>query len=488
MGRLLRTLILLVGFAPGSAAPVSARAVEDTSYVSALARAQSEFVDELEELAALARRLELLLEADTCYRQILALDVDHSLARKALRYSRRGGAWVQSASYRQPRNFSKDSLEAFAADRDEAVERFKGFVFELNEKHKGAVSLERRERAMLQLLDVLPEDPEVRAALGEGLVDGEWRLLETANARQRRALIPDLARRCVATAPEGSPVDPNGLEQALGLDFRLILETPYIRVAGTGEPEEVRKVLAVSQGAGEFFRSLLDNETLPRVGFSIYLLAHPGEKERFLNAHPRIDPRDRPYLESLESAGIPKTGHTAEWSTTEALRLDRSTRQSIGSMLSDTYKITTDNGWAWEGFGIYLTYQLVGTRLTYYVRPDKYAGDANATALQKALFARLFHPESDWINEARVYFLESGRRPPRLAILTGRKIDSLAAQDLLWSYVVAAYLLEGWPDATPVFLHEIGQGTPTHEAVRKAFEMELPRFETRIERWLDEAR
>jgi hypothetical protein len=488
MRRLPASILCLAVLLALTGSPSAAPQRPETSYVSALSEARSALVGELEGLAAQAKRGRLQLEADLCYRRILVLEPDHGQARKALRYSKRNGEWVQSASYRQPRNFGDDELEAFVTARDAVLEGHKEHVFELGRRYEETTTLEQRERSLLRLLELMPDDAEVRAALGEGWVNGEWRLLETATALERRALIPELAKRCVLTAPPGDEVEPGGLEQAIGLDFALILETPYVRVAGTGDPDEVRNVLAITQGAGEFFRTLLSNQTLPRVGFQIFLLANPGEKRHFLDHHPRVKARDRPYLESLESAGIPGTGQTAEWSTTATLRLDRSTRQTVGAFLTDTYGISTEHGWAWEGIGIYLTYQLTGTRLTYYIRPDRYGGDPNASDVQKQLFARLFQAESEWIDEARLFFVETGHRPPGLASLMGRAVDSMSAQDMLWSYVLAAYLIEGWPDHAPAFLTEIGGGTAPHDAVRRVFGMELPRFQDRLARWVGEAR
>ena len=115
------------------------------------------------------------------------------------------------------------------------------------------------------------------------------------------------------------------------------------------------------------------------------------------------------------------------------------------------------------------------------------AGDANRTEFQKTLFRRMFTPESDWLVEARLHFAE--HRPPSLPILMGRKVDTMSAEDLLWSYVLAAYLVEGAPDRAPAFLAAIGRGRrKPHEATRQVFEMELPRFEKRVVRWLTETR
>ncbi len=484
MQRLFALVALVI--APSLDPPAAAQARE-SDYLESIVAAQSQLIDDLEDLADWCRANKLLLEADVCYRNLLRFDEEHERARASLRYTKRKGEWVQASSYRQPRNYSKEALIPFAAKRLEMMQTYKRAILDLNASHAQNVSLERRERVLLELLDLTPDDPEVRSALGETLIDGEWKLVETKTAFERRAGIPELAQRCIATAPIGKAVPPNGVEQAIGLDWKLILATDYVRVAGTSSPEEVRNVMRVTQGAGEFFRTLLENDTLPGVEFAIFLLSSDAEKRQFLDKHPRVNPRDRPFLESLEGAGIPGSSQTAEWSQGEHLRLDRSTRQTLGKMMSDTYGITVDHGWAWEGFGYYLTYQLTGTRLTFFLSPDRYGSDPNATAEAKQLFTRMLMPECDWLKEARIFFAE--RRPPKLAILMGRKVDTLSAPDVLWSYVLASYLIEGCPEKAPVLLTAIGgEKLLPPDAVRKAFDMELPRFEQRVVRWLDETR
>ena len=39
----------------------------------------------------------------------------------------------------------------------------------------------------------------------------------------------------------------------------------------------------------------------------------------------------------------------------------------------------------------------------------------------------------------------------------GRKVDTMNAGDLLWSYVLAAYLIEGWPERGPRLLQALGK-------------------------------
>ncbi len=430
-------------------------------------------------------REKLFAAADETNRQILELEPNNEAARKALRFRLRKGVWIQSASYRKPKNLRKDALVELETRRGHVLGAYKTRLFELNAEYAEEASLQARERTLQHLLRMLPEDAEVRSALGESKLDGKWVLNETRVALRRRKLIPDLARSCLATAPAGHETEPNRLERALELHWSSIRKTPYLRVAGTGKPEEVVTVLKTTLGAGEFFRSLLGTETLPPVGFAIYLLTNSGEKRQFLDRHPRVRPANREFLESLASAGIPGTSQTAQWSENETKRLDRSVRETIGGMMMQEFNIQVDQGWAWEGVGIYLTYELIGTRLTYYTRQDEYVEDTTTAALQKQLFKRMYSEEADWMDEARIFFAD--RRPPKLTFLMGRKVNAMNMQDRLWSYIFAAYLIEGWPDKAAPFLTAIGEGVHPHVACRSVFGMELGRLEERLIRWLNEA-
>ena len=61
-------------------------------------------------------------------------------------------------------------------------------------------------------------------------------------------------------------------------------------------------------------------------------------------------------------------------------------------------------------------------------------------------------------------------------------------EDLLFGYVLAAYLLEGWPREAPALLAAIGGGAHPIEAFERSLGYSLPEIEARLRRWLDEVR
>ena len=454
------------------------------SYTSRVLEAQDGLVERLVGLANWCASEKLFGAADETYYQILELEPDDASARKALKFRKRKGVWIQSASYRIPKNQKKAAIEELDARREKVLGRYKERIFEINTEYAEEASLQTRERTLLHLVRMMPEDAVVRLAVGETLLDGKWVLVETESTLRRRRVILDLAKACLATAPEGKSVKPNPQERALELHWTLIVSTPYLRVAGTGSEEEVRTVVKSTLAAAEFFRSMLGTETLPPVGFGIYLLADSNDKRQFLDNHPRIRDADRAYFESLLGAGIPGTGKTAEWAETEVARLEHSVRQTVGAMLREDFGLDWNQGWAWEGIATYLTYRIVGTRLIYTAANTRYAVDEEIAKTQARLQKRLLTADSNWIVEAQLFFEE--RSPPKLNFLMGRAVNSMSVQDRLWSYVFSTYLIEGWPDRATKFLTQIGKGVNPHEASRAVFGVELGGLERRVRRWVKE--
>ena len=132
--------------------------------------------------------------------------------------------------------------------------------------------------------------------------------------------------------------------------------------------------------------------------------------------------------------------------------------------------------------GVYLTRELVGTRLTWYVKPSEYLVEEDDNALR----ARMLDTRSNWMNEA-LKVLESEERP-NLALLLGRDVNQLTTEDLLYSYVLCAYLLEAEGDRFPRILTKIGEGSPSVEVLEEVLELSLPKLEERVIRWLKERR
>ena len=75
---------------------------------------------------------------------------------------------------------------------------------------------------------------------------------------------------------------------------------------------------------------------------------------------------------------------------------------------------------------------------------------------------------------------------PRLAFLLGDDVNALSDRDLLHSFVLAAYLLEGRRSEVPELLRLVGAGEHPVHAFESALGAPLPAIEARMRRWLEE--
>ncbi len=452
------------------------------SFAEDRAAAVAALVADLEELADWCNSEKLFLERDRVYELVLEFEPDHAGARKVLKYRRdRDGQWERSDSYREPVNRGKTDLAEVAARRREVGARFSEAIHGLLSEHRDDVARTDVEAAHADVLRVDPDDPATRAARGE-VLDGEaWVLVETARGRTRRVELRTLVQDALNGAPEpkSAPVSP--AERALGVEWSHVVETEDVRALTTGERVEVVRVAQVNHAAGEVFRGVFGAETQLYDDYTIYLLVHGGEKEAFLERHPAVAPEQRESLMALVGSGIPGTANVAQWQDDPAARLDGIVRHTLGGLLRDEYGISIQHGWVWEGVGIYLTWRMLGTRLTWYVQPDDYQLD-DGMSLRPLLHV----PGSNWTNEA--YKLLRSKRRPDLREVLGRTVTELRVQDMLVAYALAAYLLEGRPDEAPELLRRVGEGQEPDVAVREALGLSLDDLPDRLVRWLSERR
>ena len=92
----------------------------------------------------------------------------------------------------------------------------------------------------------------------------------------------------------------------------------------------------------------------------------------------------------------------------------------------------------------------------------------------------------NWLEEGRR--LLSGPNAPHLEFLLGKSVNNMRDEDLLFSYVLAAYLLEGRPKETPTILRRIGAGNHPVKVLEEELGRPLREIEARLLRWLEETR
>ena len=436
----------------------------------------------LDELVDWSTKNKLFAERDKTFEQILEFDPDNSRAHRGLGHSRlRDGTWVPKEGRRESKNYNPSALADLPAERRRLTQDFRDRMLGILEHYERELGPAQREEIYEQVLTVRPDDEDIRRTLGEVLLDGSWVLGESATAKQRRADLRAAVQDSLASVGKPQELLPSGTDSDLGVAWKALLRTDNARVLSTGEADEALRVLQAAEAAHGLFNVAFGVVAPQPEDYTIYVLVHEKEELAFLSAHPAVDEEGKAFYLSLQGCGLPGLADGVFWSADAEARLDGATRHTISLLLGTCFGLTTDHGWAYEGFGLYLTREIVGTRLTWYVQPGSDPGD-----YQKNLRAKLLSSNTNWMNEA--FEILGSERRPDLATVLGRDLNEMKVEDLLFSYVLAAYLIEGRPDQVGPLLKRIGAGADPGMAIRQVLGLELDQLTARVQRWLSERR
>jgi len=479
-------LALAVGSGGTRAAAIGVGGAEATlqGYAEERAEALQALVGELEDLVDWCTRKKLFLERDRVYRMILYCDPEHGKARVGLGYRRESdGTWKEDPDRRAPKNFDKKSLERFPEELANATSSFVAERLALLDREDAPPTPDERALLYADVLAFDPDNSRVHALREEVQLDGAWVLAETARGKERRPALKDSIREAYRTAPRPQPAPLTDAERSLGVEFRHAASTPEVRVLGTGDEEEVVRAAITVQATLQVFRTLFDApDAKLEQGFTVYLLADYFERDPFLDAYPGLDPDYRESLRALEGSGIQGVGHFVHWAEDPRQRLDALVHFCLGWLLADGFQIMPGDGWLFEGIGLYLTRELVGTRLNWFVLPSQMVDPESDQALR----AKLLDSDTNWVNEG--YLLLQMPNHPSLEQLFPKTVSQLTTEDMLLAYVAAAYLIEGREDAGAPLLRAIGSGKKAATAVGEALGRTPEEWDARLQRWLSERR
>lgn len=492
MHALLLAPLLLAAPLPSSAAPP--RALESCLAEDGLGTFRSRVVQELEALCEECHEKKAYRVRDRLYEGLLHYAPDHPRARKVLGYRRgKEGEW-ERGKYREPKNYDRDEVEALEHRIDEVVRALVRDLTGLLER--GAVPTPERRGHLESLLPLSPDNVALREALGEARYDGRWLRSEAVRGLERRESLRARARAAFADGPEGDPWElPPGVA-ATGLEFTAHRETDRVRVAGTGKVEEILRATKVLHELQDLLRTEFDvkvNEPKLHRGrlvqdrsqleiqhFAYYFMDTPERRARFIAGYPGLSANDRELFPQMASAWLDRKGTMGVWIDTVAERLDTAVRQRIGAFLRDHFQISTKSGWIWEGYGMLLTERFLGTRLTFFVRPSKYVEGGGTVNLSN----RMRDPASDWYALALERLQTSP--PPRIPFVLGRDVNQLTGEDLLLSYALAGFLIEGHPEHARNVLQRVGAGEDPVRVLESEFRRPLTETVAALATWLSE--
>ena len=440
--------------------------------------ARAAFVAELETYLSWCQEKSLFNERRKVCELMVELQPEHAEARKLLGHTReKGGGWKVPEKPKAFRDFDKQALEEAPARWRATTASFVGALTEI--VASGGLEADERETVAREALRFDPDDARLHELLGEVARDKGWVLPEKVSAKARRAVLRDVVTSALEGAPAAEPVPLDERERKIPLKLEAVAG-PRLRVAGTTGLEELRlaaqAVHAIEYLAQQVFytrHALPDNTT-------VFLLADPVQREPFLKSHPAVPPEQQAYFAKLECGGIQGTNDFAFWTGDTQRRIDGTVRLVLGYWLSGAYRIRSDMGWVYEGFGLYLTRSLVQTRMTWLAQPSKVLTQAQDMALRQ----KLIDPATNWMDETLRLWMEG--RAPKLPELFAKGASDLTTEDVLASYALATYLLEARAEVVAPMLERLGNGFARTQAFQEAVNMDLERFQRHFRRWLEE--
>lgn len=453
---------------------------EGEGYEAIRARELAGLITRFTELADWCKKKKLWLQRALAYEAVLELDPDHEGAHRGLGHKKlRNGSWGTSKKPR-PVDRSKEDLEEALERRAAITHPFIEALQALAEKKDAEITPEVKQRIIKDILAVDPENVWAHAELFEAKFEGKWVIMEVANAAIRREEIHALEALTREELKPPRAKKANTLEEGLGLSFTAVYEAGGVRILGTVKEEELVQCTDNLRVAQKLLREYVGRRCAYSDEFTYFLLKNSGEQATFLANHPNVEDADRAFYQSLESATLKGARDFGSWSDVDARRLDSACRQGISNMMYHGHEITAEQGWAFEGVGLYFTHVVVGTHLTWFVSPSRYM-----SAKDDALYrSKLSRNDINWLNETLILMEED--RLPKFHSVVGRHVNRLSTEDLLVCNAAIAFLVEGRPGVLPKILGHLGKGRSAHEAFLAELGLDLNQFDKRLRKWLVE--
>ena len=478
-GRIAAAILGLAFFAGLADARWQAHVTTSVDFETYRDRSRGELITRLEDHASFCRGKRAFDEYGKTLQLILDFDPKNATALKGLGYRKKGRDWVPPRKPKAFKNKDDKVLEQVDARFREAIAPFLETHTEWVEG--GDLSDEEQRDALTDILRLDPANPFVASAPVEIRAAAAKVLPETIVARERRAQLNIWVREGFKKAPQAKAATLLDRDDALGIDWQGVLKTREFRVVYATSAEEADRLLYALHATDSLFKSLFPKRRgLPR-DLTVYLMDSPAQKDTFLRNHPAITEEKRPHLAKLGGSGIPGTRDFAFWEGDEQRRADGIVRMALGWMFKGGFNVSVETGWAYEGFGLYLTRALVRTRQNWTASADPALSPKEDFKLR----TKLLQEGTNWMQEAHDMWQSS---PPDLEGVMGRDVNQLNTEDILTSYVMAAYLLEGQPKKVDAFLRMTGSRLSLDEQVQRVFGWDLSTFQERAGRWLSERR
>ena len=464
---------VLAADALGATRDVAADDIDD-----ARARGGAGVASRLDALATWCNELRLLGFRDRVLRQLLVFAPENLRARSLLKYSRvKGGGWVQSPDYREPADWNRGLLPHAEKRFAEALAPYRDAVLGAISAHPELPSA-RREEAVERLVDMLPNDVQLRKSRGdverEGQ-SGQWVLPETVEGEKTRAT----RRKQVEAHEPRARADVGDDRDALALGWKAAVRSRHRRVQGSVDREEVADALVAMDVADALCRDVLGGES-PAKGPAVTIIVGTREEARRIVEQDPLDTESKSIFD--EVGGLPlRVGPYLSYYGTEEFRRLGGVRNVVAGHLR-THFHGRDRGWLSEGVGQRIVWYVAAAHGPWFVN----VAGADRGGARDDEEGDAVDYEAGWIPAAAAVLERDG--PPRLATLLTKRLNAMHEPDVAVAYALGAFLLEGRPESFAKFARATMEGDDAEAMVEQALGADVAALSWRLRRWCIEYR
>ena len=484
-------LVVLLLLPPGSPAAGAVTQSAATAPASDFTRrkesAGRERIAALATLAELCHTNKAYLQRDKAYEALLVLDPEHAVARKTLRYQkdRKTGLWSRRG-YVAPKDTKGAFIDQALTQRAELDALYAAFMLDLIDEFAAELGPAPRRAELQALLASAPDDERTRAALGFVAVERQgqrhWVERTTVEAAARRYTIADAVEKARAAVPALERGAARQSETEWGIPWAMVLQTDRARVLGVNRDGEAELEVITRHGhlLWDVLRVLCGLRMRAPLDLAIYDVEDGAHKESLIAKHPRITDRQRELYPRLSSGWLGSAPHLALWAPEAAIRVECATRQFTSWYLTDGFGVQGKHGWITEGFGLYLSQLICGTRRTFTVVQSRYV-DTTEPNFEH----RLGEPDADWFADSLTVL--QAAPPTRLASTLGKDPNEMTRADIVLAYTLASYLIEGHgADTVRKILSRIGgdESVSSTVALEETLQTTLPELQQGLQRWI----
>ena len=470
------TTLLLVLAPALASAPVPDLAAEAApplaeDFEEARAKVRKQLADGLYETGKWCHKKKWYQERDRLYGEAIEVAPDHLKARKALGFQRRrDGSWELKEEQEEQRNRGRVELEAIEARAAKVLDEWREETHELLEEHSATVTDEQRREEYELICDRFPGDEVAHRGLGHvpGWEGRPWVSKTVRASFDRRKELKDIVSRERKAGEAMEDLEPREYEASLIWEAsgKNVRARAFSRIG----KEDAKAALELAYAAQSLINEGCGIDVELPEGLTFYLVEDNAQLVEVAQAHPESS------ADGLEEVGSfwLDWRSMVTWGEDTTIRVDAVSRQTVSWLLRHKYKLSVKQGWAWEGIGLYLSFRVCGTRLRFFVRETDYVRTEGRSD-------DLRNPQANWLKLARDVLQ---KQPPNMKFLLGKDVNSLTERDLLVSYALGAYLVEGRKAELPKILARITT-EPSTQVLQEELGLDPDQLAKELRRWLE---